>query len=463
VIDERFGVFVSPSGSDTAPGTRAAPFGTLMHAITIAKSSGKRVYACDNGAHYLETVTIDSTTDGVSLFGGFSCAAWTYSLGTRAQVASLSGPALVIRGTSMSVLVENFAFSSPDATTPGDSSIGAIVASTSSVVLRGVRILAGNGAAGRNGVDGGVGDPAPSPGGGQVGMRATCIADAGSAQLGGSWPSATTCAFSSGSRGGLGGLGSTANGGNGISGTPGNANNGGAAGQQGMPGSAGLPGNTGTMTTSTGTFSATGYAAAPSAGGGTNGVVGQGGGGGGGSDVPAPLQSLNCLGASGGAGGMGGCGGQAGTGGSGGGASIALLIWMSPVVLDACDLQASNGGTGGNGGNGGAGGMGTAGGTGGVALATDAGASISAAGNGGLGGNGGSGGPGAGGNGGPSYALVFRGSPPTRNNQTTLQVPALGGGPGGLGGTAPGVATRAPSGALGAAAMEFAIPTEAGP
>jgi hypothetical protein len=462
VVDEAFGVFVSPAGNDAdagAAGTRAAPMRTLARALSVAKSTGKRVYACDNGTGYAETITINAAVDGVALFGGFTCTDWTYSTTRRAVVRSPNGLALVVHGITAGVLVENFELDSPNAAAPGTSSIAGIVDTALAVVLRRVRIVAGTGAAGANGMNGGAGTNGAIAGAQQRGLAATCAANAGFSQSGGGWPAQSAC----GSRGGVGGTASTSSALPGATGTPQDGVNPPGVNNRGlenMPGQAGSPGNAGMLgmpASGTGTFSATGYVPPGVAGSGTAGLVGQGGGGGGSSDVPA--QVINCLGASGGAGGMGGCGGAAGTGGAAGGASVALLVWTSQVTLDTCALVANNGGAGGTGGIGGPGGAGQAGGLGGGAL-TSAGGMIAAGGQGGPGGIGGAGGPGSGGNGGPSYALVFSGQTPTRTATSFLSGTGGAAGPGGtaaLAGLDGGLVT-ASSGVAGVEAMEFLVP-----
>lgn len=456
VIDEQFGVFVSPSGSDTAAGTRGAPLRTIGHALTIAKPTNRRVYACDNtnGNGYFETITIDTSVDGMSLFGGFACVIWTYSTTRHASVLSPTGPALVIRGTLRGVLIEDFAFQAPNGLVPGTSSIGGIIDSSTGVVLRRTAVFGGNAAAGADGTPGMAGQAGAPPSVQQNGMPATCAPDAGGApQNGGFWQENSMC----GSSGGGGGIGMRGTSGTtGSPGTPGGMDNSGA---RNTPGGAGATGGAGAIgiASSGGTFSnmAGYYTPPPVAGGGTDGTVGQGGGGGGGGDVPLGIPALsNCLGASGGAGGMGGCGGTAGTGGSSGGASVGLLVWMSSgLMLDTCNLESGNGGAGGKGGNGGNGGMGGPGGMGGSGRATDAGAPITPGGNGGMGGNGGPGGPGAGGNGGPSYALVYRGRLPSQSGGSLT--PMAGGGAG-MGGTAGLLMGQ--TGAAGLSASTFSIP-----
>ena len=54
ILTEAFGVFVAPTGSDTAgTGTRAAPYATVGNAMDQAKTKGlARVYACGTAGNY---------------------------------------------------------------------------------------------------------------------------------------------------------------------------------------------------------------------------------------------------------------------------------------------------------------------------------------------------------------------------------------------------------------------------
>jgi hypothetical protein len=459
VIDERVGVFVAPSGNDmSGAGTRESPYKTLEKALASAGSQ-RRVYACGNGGagtDYAEQVTLP---DGAQLFGGFACNDWSYTPTKRVVVKAPASPALAVHGARAGVVVEDVEFGAPDAMMPGSSSIGALVESSEKVILRRVRVVAGKGAAGQASADGAKGDDGQAASGGQRGSDGVCPAGVAS-QNGGSWGGPSLC----GSRGGNGGLATQGLAGSaGLAGIPQtnvdppNVDNGGPKsstvggnGGDGTAGSVGVAGKPGAASTMGGTFGAEGYTPAPTAGAGTDGSVGQGGGGGGASNA-----SGMCIGASGGAGGMGGCGGKAGTGGSGGGASVALLSWMSSgLVLDTCELVAKDGGAGGKGGDGGTGGLGRSGAEGGAGHSGDAGPSIGKGGKGGPGGNGGAGGPGGGGNGGPSYALVYKGTRPTRTSGTLLT--ARPGGAAGRGGSVG--ATKANDGLEGPSAEEFSIP-----
>lgn len=450
VIDEKYGVFVSPLGSDLAAGTRIAPLKTIAKGLQVAKAASKRLYACDNGTGYAEQLTIDAALDGIAAFGSFRCD-WSYSVSARAVVKPASSPVLTMKSLSMGATLDSFEFDAPDAA-PGSSSIGAIIDTAANVKLRGVRIVAGKGGAGPPGASGSKGDDGYMVTATQRGIDAACGGGVPNSQAGGTWPDATTC----GSLGGSGGQASKGlNGGLGIGGAPTTnvdppgVDNGGPRAMPGNTGSPGLGGGIGTANAMPGTFNAMGYTPAPQGASGMDGTTGQGGGGGGASNATG-----TCIGASGGAGGMGGCGGKLGAGGSAGGASVALLSWMTTgLVLDSCELVSKDGGPGGKGGNGGPGGMGIDGAPGGGGLAPDAAASIGPGGKGGPGGNGGPGGSGAGGNGGPSYALVVKGTAPIQPG-TTFTIGM--GGALGAGGSIAGKA--APDGVAGATTQQFLVP-----
>jgi hypothetical protein len=450
------GVFVSlTKGNDTSgTGKLSAPYKTIGKGLSQGVKDSKRVYVCDDGTGYAESLTIEAQLDGLSVLGGYDCTTWIRADGARTKVHPVTGVPLTVKGLTDGLTLESFELDAPDATGAGGSSIGVVVDTAMKVVFRETKVVAGKGAAGQAGVDGVKGVDGPAAGNGQKGSDAFCPGGV-TLQPGGAWGSNSSC----NSHGGTGGPSQNADGFAGSAGdpranvTPANVNNRGSegsTGEDGKKGSDGDDGMSGTAITSQGFFLQTGYTPAPPGGSGTDGFVAQGGGGGGASNAT----SL-CIGASGGAGGMGGCGGKLGTGGSGGGASVALLVWSSAVTLDHCELISASGGAGGKGGNGGPGGLGKDGAEGGAAYAGDAGAPVGKGGHGGPGGNGGPGGSGAGGNGGPSYAIVYKGAAaPTKSNMTSL-TQGTGGDPG-AGGI---VATvQAPNGLKGTTADEFSVP-----
>jgi hypothetical protein len=426
-INGDIALLVSSRAGDGGTGKRGSEFKTIGAAIRAAQLGPKRIYICDDGVPYTEAIAIDAFTDpaldGISFYGGFDCADWTYSADKRARVSPPSGPALTLRKIMSGVNLADLELVSADASTTawGTSSIAAIVDTATNVVFERVKITSGAGADGQAGADGLPGDNAQAVRPMQQGLAAMCPGSA-AMQIGGYW-NATTC----GSKGGSGGPANQgASGYPGLAGVPGALDNsglaGGVDGQIGADGAAGTPG---VASSAIGSYTPLGYTPALPGGDGGDGAVGQGGGGGGASNATGNL----CIGASGGAGGMGGCGGKKGLGGASGGASIALLSWSSiKLTLDHCDLIAGNGGGGGKGGNGGLAGSGKPGAEGGAAYTSDAGDNIAKGGHGGPGGNGGLAGSGAGGNGGPSYALVYKGDSPSKIVTTTTH--GRGGTPG---------------------------------
>jgi hypothetical protein len=417
VISEAFGVFVSPKGSDSNPGTMASPVQTVGHAMDVAKAAGKRVYACGSAGSYDEHLVVGSSRDGVSVYGGFDCTTspsqWTYVASDKAVVApSTQGYALEVSGLASGVKFEDFGFTAQsasgyDGTGAGASSIAAWVSGSSGVQFVRTTFTAGDGAPGKDG-------------GAYTSNHYTGMMN-GNGASGLNGAAALACACPDGvtsSTGGSGGNGVTL-----LAGTSGSAGNGanGAAvpaaapmtpfdgkggagasydvgppatyskcvpGDDGASGAGGLPGaGAGAL----GILTATSWA--PTAGtAGAIGAPGQGGGGGGGS-VGLNGQS----GAGGGGGGCGGCGGAGGLGGTGGGSSFALVVVSSTVSLQGCTLTTGNGQKGGNGSTGEPGQGGGGGGTIGAC-------------SGGGGGPSGGGGGGGGGAGGSSVGVAWTGA-----------------------------------------------------
>ena len=330
VIDEQYGVFVSPTGhDDTGNGSRSKPYATLTKAITKAKGSTKRVYACADAGSYRESLDLDATTSGLEIYGGFSCNDWHYSTTSKSRLAS--DTSLALHADSVTgLLIEDLQIDAADATTPGESSIGAFVTASSGVVFRRVQIDAGLGKDGANGTRTDFVFP----------LRTDLD---GNSTTSGTGAEEKVCACPSGATtsGGLGGTAALGGGQSGSNGTPDwGGGKGGAVGtcnpdsQKGSDASsltgAGGAGTLGTLTSSGWT--------ATSGTDGADGPPGQGGGGGASSTTGG-----------GGGGGCGACGGAGGNGGQGGGASIALAVVDSDVTLDQTDLVATDAGKGGDG------------------------------------------------------------------------------------------------------------------
>ena len=394
-LDDKAGIFVSPTGSDNAAGTRATPVKTIPKAVALAGAQRlPRVYVCEGT--YPEPITV---TGPVSLYGGLTCAR------VPAEVTPLLAPpkgvALRITSVAAPIVVQDLAITgSADTAAPGDSAIAVFVVGSPAVTLRHVALRAGPGVAGKGeakAADGALLASTPTAG--------TLNGNGGGPTNGGL---AQTCTCVGGSTSKGGGGGST-----GADGSPGEtaqatpeptvatgagqtANDCLMAGPVAKPGSAAPAGGAGAGATTLGTLTAAGWAPQPGADATAYGSPGQGGGGGGGA------------GGGGGGGACGGCGGAPGKAGGGGGASLALLALDSPVALLASSLTTADAG---NAAPGGQGGDGLAGGT--------RGPGGGAACNGGNGGKGGAGGAGGGGSGGISAGVLAKGKPPTLDPATT--------------------------------------------
>ncbi|HVU01230.1 MAG TPA: hypothetical protein VHE30_05745, partial [Polyangiaceae bacterium] len=150
VVDEQYGVFVSPSGNDSSgDGTREHPYQTLAKGLTAAKDATKRVYVCADGGSYGESVA--TTPDGAAVFAGFHCADWTWDDALRAKVESPGAIAWKIDSAQTGAVLQNLEIVAANAVGAGTSSIGVFVNASQNVALRHLKITAGNGAPGQGG------------------------------------------------------------------------------------------------------------------------------------------------------------------------------------------------------------------------------------------------------------------------------------------------------------------------
>ncbi|MDB4992630.1 MAG: Glycine-rich cell wall structural protein precursor [Myxococcaceae bacterium] len=383
VVDE-VGIFVD-STAGAGDGTKGKPVTTIAKGIELAKAASKgRVYVCKGT--YAEAVVLDASKDGVSIYGGFKCADWSYAKEATLVAPPTVGFALTIKKTAAAITIADLEFRAKAAEADGDSSIAGFVSDASSVTLKRVKLVAAAGKDGKSGAS--VADFAGRAPDGMSAIGTTPGA-----------PAPNTCTTGN-STGGLGG----SNNQGGASGTPlglpeipplatgtgGDTNQPCAssfAAHDGAFGPGGAPGNGAAQP---GHLTASEWAHADGSSGG-NGGTAQGGGGGAGKS------------GYGGGGGAGGCGGLAGAGGTGGGSSIALASFRSAVSITASAFTAENGRDGGKGASGQKGQLGS--------LSTGNG--VAGGCSGGLGGHGGSGGGGGGGAGGSSIGIAYQGTAPT--------------------------------------------------
>ncbi len=453
--DPNNAIFVSPSGDDTNPGTRALPMRTVEAAMQRARDDGfAAVYVAEGeytgaplgGGNY-EPIRL---LNDIDVYGAYDATTWRRSSDNLTKFLG-SNPAVLAIGVNDRTLVGGVVIegraAARNADGSGGTAFGMQVDSSNGLVLQGVTIRAGDGSSGANGStgdSGGTGSDGGRGGDGRVSGSGVCPSNpAPSVGSPGSSPCGRTGGVGGGAgrgedSGGTGGTG--AGGSSGGSGGRGGGNDwinapdrDGEPGTNGDPGSGGSTGGGGAAGSAEGSLAGRIWVSGPG-GRGENGGNGNGGGGGGGGggatgNCPGLVDSIcDGWGAAGGGGGGGGCGGVGGTGGLAGGGSFGLYVLSSSIVIERSTISGGNGGPGGDGGSGGAGGRGGSGGPGG-----DRACNGGRGGNGGAGGGGGNGGRGGGGAGGNSYALITVGSTVDLSGTSMLAgVP----GPGGAGGNA---------------------------
>jgi hypothetical protein len=400
-------IFVAPSaqgGDDTNDGTQGAPVLTVTKAIQLAAGINIPIYIC--AGTYKEHVEV--TVDNIALRGGFRCddATWVYDRSKRARIApSTKDEALRVKDVS-GLEVTDLELVSADATEPGASSVAVFVSGSEDVTFTRLRVVAGNGADGVDGVLEGFAYAAEETLAGKNAIDDTT----------GALPVDCECEGTTVlTRGASGGDVEE----NGSTGQPSELG-GGAGGEvtstectNGGRGSDAPAAEDGEGAGTRGTLDASGWV--PHQGeSGADGSPAQGGGGGAG----APAGFVGA----GGGGGCGGCGGRGGGPGSGGGASIGILSLGSKIAVQSCTVETSAAGSGGNGI---AGQIGQDGG--------ERGTNSGDACYGGRGGNGGNGGGGGGGAGGISVGILSTMSSVTVDTRTlfTPGMPGNGGTGGG--------------------------------
>ncbi|MGV3620997.1 MAG: hypothetical protein ACO1OB_09270, partial [Archangium sp.] len=142
------GIFVSPSGADSAPGTRAAPKQTLAAALSAATSEGKRDIYVAHGS-YTGPLTLTGIFSALNVAGGYHPTTWQRANTLAADVVG-GNPALVI-DSSNNMLVQLLKFQGSDGTAGSPSTYGAKVVESSGVKLEGLELRSGNALAGIDG------------------------------------------------------------------------------------------------------------------------------------------------------------------------------------------------------------------------------------------------------------------------------------------------------------------------
>jgi hypothetical protein len=405
-------VFVSSSGKDANPGTRARPKLTIQAAIATVAAGNARYILVGAGSYTHVTVAT-----GIGIYGGYDAATWSRR---RTLLTSIVGsPEGVYADNAREVVLQHLTVRGDAGSEAGASAYGIRLLHGSSLKLQRVVVLASDGRAGLRGAGGFAGLAGGDGGYGGVGH-----CDSGPPGLGGE--GGASAAGRVGGRGGDGGEEGENRGDPGSVGeigTPGGFGGRifgqgfrGGDGETGAPGAAGVNGAAGSDSPAGATTAWAGQHGGP----GTAGAAGEGGGGGGGGGGQGgPFVDD-------GAGNGGGAGGEGGVGGKAGGGSFALYLQDSTAtVSDGSSVTAARGGSGGAGGAGGSGGVGGGRGLGGVHCSNE----IGDGGDGGFGGAGGAGGAGGGGAGGPSVGILKVGSSTVKIRDSNITHTT--GGPGG--------------------------------
>lgn len=420
-LDPLFAVYLSPQGNDsTGDGSKGAPLASLAAATKRAKEKGfARVVACAGQYDGAPTVI----EGRMSLFGGFSCADWTYA---AANVTTFTAAAdaipLALKGAQATRL-QDVQVKARAATKEGGASIGLLIVDSVDIEARRVSVQSAAGAPAKNGVRADFNYPTTTE---LKGNNAIGVAGGLAAPF--------TCPGAKSTTGGKGGKG---DGSQGDDGAP--AAVGGAKGSGTTDCSAAVngTGKNGSKPSSPGEASGAKQLGRLSMDGwqgesGAPGNAGEPGGGGGG--------GFGFTSGGGGGGGAGGCGGAGGAAGGPGGSSFAVVVVDSTQVsILESNLVAGTGQPGGTSTEGQAGQA-----TGGNAGQHDTNGGC----DGGKGGAGGDGGIGGAGAGGASIGVLYKGVKPNVDATTEGKIQTATSG--GAGGTSPGTAVSA--GASGKAA-----------
>jgi hypothetical protein len=411
-------VFVSPSGNETNPGTKARPMREIQAAIDAVRAgTGRYVLAAAGSYQHVQAVT------GSAIYGGYDQSNWSRRSAVL-ETTITGAPEGILADGATHVVLQLLSVRGSSTGMPHPSAYGIRAVNGAALTLQRVTVTSAPAAVGA--VQGADGVRAANGARGENGHSGNCGDDSGGDYQGGKGG-----ANAYGGRGGNGGEGGGAD-----DGFPGEGPHGGAGGKSGDPGQPGGEGGDG-VNGEPGRGGSGGAGVAATAAGaeggrggwGVDGVGGSAGSGGGGGGGQASLIYVaDDRGNGGGGGGGAGAGGRAGGGGGGGGGSFGVYLYDSILVVESSSIAASDGAPGGNGGKGALGGVGGLGGHGGLHCLSR----IGRGGRGGLGGSGGPGGGGGGGAGGPSIGIFKAHASKATIVDTTIRIRA--GGAGGIGG-----------------------------
>ena len=143
-------LFVSPTGTPFADGTREQPLSDITIALERARILGTRWVFLAAG-DYTGPLTL---VDGISLAGGFDPVTWQPDATGVTRFTAATSPVVVARDLTLPTVVQNVHVEAPDASAPSAPSVALhVVDSADHLTWRGGRLSAGTGGAGVPGAD----------------------------------------------------------------------------------------------------------------------------------------------------------------------------------------------------------------------------------------------------------------------------------------------------------------------
>lgn len=191
-----YGVYVSPAGSNSNPGSIAAPLLTLSSGIAMARANGTSSVYLAEGT-YAESVEVSGVMDALRIRGGYTADFTSRDLALHPVVLDGGPSALRLLDLGGTVLLEGLEIRSASGTTASEASMTSHTVFVRQVALLEVvcsTLVAGDGA---NGPDGTAATPAAATiagaaagdgtatTGGTAGTGARCSLDPGNASRGG--------------------------------------------------------------------------------------------------------------------------------------------------------------------------------------------------------------------------------------------------------------------------------------
>jgi hypothetical protein len=179
--------FVSPSGSDSNPGTQARPVQTPQHGLQLIEASrgALKQMRLAQGS-YAGGLSLTSADDGVSIYGGFDPTSWAAVLNPSTPTMIAGAPQAVLASGATGILLQQLALSGQTVSDGSTTSVYGIRAiAGSKLSLLDVSVTAANALPGANGATGATGSTGGNGGNGRPGqtvaqVAAKCLASAGS-------------------------------------------------------------------------------------------------------------------------------------------------------------------------------------------------------------------------------------------------------------------------------------------